>query len=417
MLVLSLIVTPPGFAATLEINIERAFELAMANNSRMKIAGADVFIAGEARRQAHRAKGIAVSVTHNSSYTNYQEETYPQSHREYYANTLTASYPLYTGGAIGNAIRKAESDYKSQQEALRKAYQDLKLDVAGGVYTILQAEDGARQAEESVKRLGAHVDNVGIHYENGRVSKSDLLRSEVELSNARQNLIRASSQYDTAVKQLNSLMGVPLDTELRVGEKMTYEKYAPTLEECLALAKRTHPDLARASRAIESAEAEARAAEGQRRPQASLSATQNLGSANDWPGTKADTFTVGLNVEYAVMDAGAGASRVAAAKEAVRRAKYNYEQTLEAVVLAVNSDYNSISESARRVEESTSAIGKAQEAYEIAVNRYNEGVGANIDVVDAQNALTAARSNHTQALCDYNIALARIENSMGGPKK
>jgi outer membrane protein TolC len=69
------------------------------------------------------------------------------------------------------------------------------------------------------------------------------------------------------------------------------------------------------------------------------------------------------------------------------------------------------------VDESVSAISKAQEAYDIAVNRYNEGVGTNIDVVDSQSALTLASSNHTQALCDYNIALARIENSMGGDLK
>jgi outer membrane protein TolC len=117
------------------------------------------------------------------------------------------------------------------------------------------------------------------------------------------------------------------------------------------------------------------------------------------------------------MDAGAGASRVSSAKEAVQRAKYYYEQTLEAVVLTVNSDYDSITEAAQRVEESITAIDKAREAYDIAINRYNEGVGTNIDVVDSQNALTVTQSNYTRALCDYSIALARIENSMGGRLK
>jgi outer membrane protein TolC len=117
------------------------------------------------------------------------------------------------------------------------------------------------------------------------------------------------------------------------------------------------------------------------------------------------------------MDAGVGASKVSSAEEALRRAEYNYAQALDAVLLAVHSDYNSIVEAAQRVEESASAIGKAQEAYDIAINRYNEGVGTNIDVVDSQNALTLANSNHTQALCDYNIALVRIENSIGGVLK
>ena len=404
----------PACAESLEINIERALDLAAANNNRIKIAESDVLLAEEARRQAHKANGVTVRVTHNSSYTDYQGEAYLQSYGESYSNSVVASYPLYTGGIVGNTIKRAESDYKSQNEALRKSHQDLKLDVIRGLYTVLQAEDTTYQAEEAAKRLAAHVENVRIQYENGRVGKADLLRSEVELSNANQNRIHALSGLDTAIKQLNSLIGMPLDTELRINEKMTYKKFVHTLEECTALAKQVHPSLAMAFFAVESAEAGVRVAKGERLPQASLSAAQNFGSASEWPGVKADTFSVGLSVEYTVMDAGAGASKVSSAKEAVRRARYNYEQVLEGVLLAVNSDYNSIVEAAQRVEESASAISKAQEAYDIAVNRYNEGVGTNIDVVDFQNALTQANSNHTQALCDYNIALVRIENSIGG---
>jgi outer membrane protein TolC len=405
---------PGENAHEININIERALELAMTNNNRIKIAESDITLAEEARRRAHRARGVTVSVTHNSSYTDYQGEEYSQSDGESYSNSIVGSYPLYTGGVVGNTIKQAESDYKSQSETLRKTHQDLKLDVVSSIYTILQAEDAVRQAEDSVRRLTAHVDNVNILYENGSVGKADLLRSEVELSNAKQTHIRALSDCDTAVKQLNSLMGIPLGTRLRIDEKMMYEKYPHALEECVSFAKGTHPDLAGASHTLKSAEAGVSIAKGTRLPQASLTVTQNLGSASTWPGAKADTLSVAVTVAYTVMDAGIGASKVASAQETLRKAQYNYDQTLEAIILAVNSDYNGITEAAQRVEESISAIGKAQEAYDIAVNRYREGVGTNIDVVDSQGALTSAHSNRTQALCDYNIALAHIEHSMGG---
>jgi len=60
-------------------------------------------------------------------------------------------------------------------------------------------------------------------------------------------------------------------------------------------------------------------------------------------------------------------------------------------------------------------IDKAREAYRISLARYREGVGTNMDVLDAQTALQQAYSNNTQALCDYNIAVARIENAVGVP--
>jgi outer membrane protein TolC len=406
-----------AFAKILEVDIEQALELAVANNNRIKIAESDAFIAKEARRQAYRARGVSVSVAHNSTYIDYQAKSYSSiygSNAESYSNRIIASYPLYTGGVIEHSIKKADSNYKSQNEGLRKSHHDLKLDVVRGVYTVLQAEDTAHQADESAKRLAAHVENVKIQYENGRVGKADLLRSEVELAGANQSRIRALSNLDTAIKQLDNLIGVPLDTQLRINEKMAYKKYAHTLEECMSFAMQTHTDLTMASLAIESAEAGVRIAKGERLPNASVSATQNLASAASWPGADIDTFSVALDIQYIIMDSGAGASKVASAEETLRKTRHSYEQTRESVLLAVNSDYNSITEASQRVEESVSAIAKAREAYDIAVNRYKEGVGTNIDVVDSQSALTSAASNYTQALCDYNIALARIENSMGG---
>jgi outer membrane protein TolC len=414
---LAFVYPPSIFAGVLEVNIEQAFELALSNNNSVKIAESDAAAAQEARRQAHRMRGVTVTLTHDSTYTDYQNELYRlQGYGSYansYANAITAAYPLYTGGAVGGAIKKADRDYASQQEAVRKSRQDLKLDIARAVYSILQAEDTASQAEESTKRLAAHVDNVRIQYENGRVGKADLLRSEVELSGAKLDSISAQSALDTAIKQLDNLMGIPLDTKLRVNEKLKYEKYPRSLEECLSVAGRAHPDMIMASLAIESAEAQVRVAKGQRLPQVSLTATQNLTSASDWPGKDADTFVVTVEMDYTFSDAGVGASKVSQAEEAVRKAKYNYEQTRESILLSVNSDYNNITEAARRVEESAMAINKAQEAYDIAAYRYREGVGTNLDVVDAQSSLTSAASNYTQALCDYNVAIARMENSMG----
>jgi outer membrane protein TolC len=414
---LTFIFSSSTFAGVLEIDIEGALELALSNNNSVKIAESDAAAAQEARRQAHRTRGVTVALTQDSTYTDYQNELYRRqgygSHANSYTNAITATYPLYTGGAVGGAIKKADRDYESQKEAVRKSRQDLKLDVVRAVYAILQAEDTARHAEESTKRLEAHVDNVKIQYENGRVGKADLLRSEVELSGAKQSLISARSALDTAIKQLDNLMGVPLDTKLRVNEKLKYEKYSRSLEECISIAGRAHPGLIMASLAIESAEAQVLVAKGQRLPQVSLTATQNLASASAWPGKDADTFVVGVEVDYTFSDAGLGASKVSQAEEAVRKAKYNYEQTRESILLSVNSDYNSITEAARRVEESAMAINKAQEAFDIAVIRYKEGVGTNLDVVDSQSSFTSAASNYTQALCDYNIAVARMENSVG----
>ena len=47
--------------------------------------------------------------------------------------------------------------------------------------------------------------------------------------------------------------------------------------------------------------------------------------------------------------------------------------------------------------------------------RYQAGVGANIDVLDAETKLTAARNNYLDAVYNYNIAVAQLEQYTGVP--
>jgi outer membrane protein TolC len=394
----------------MEMTLERALEMALVNSKQVKIAESDIVIANEGLRQAHRTDSIGLSLTHKSSFTSvYATDAEQRS----YSNEITAAYPVYTGGRIESGIRAAGIELEIKKTSLPKIIQDVRLSVTVGLYSILRAEDMVKLHEEALERLRAHSDNVLIQYENGRVSKADLLRSEVEASNQEQALTSASNTLETAVKQLNSALGVPLETELIIGETMSYKKFGRSLEECVEYALENRPDLKSALLEIEWAKAGVSVAKGEKAPQATLSVTQNLKSDANWPGYKQDYFNVTMEIDYKILDSGVVDSKIASAKETALKAATAYEQIKEALELEVTSCFLGIQEAGQRISESEAAIGKAREAYEIALARYGEGVGTNIDVMDSQVALTQANSNYTQALCDYNISLARLENAMG----
>ncbi len=62
-------------------------------------------------------------------------------------------------------------------------------------------------------------------------------------------------------------------------------------------------------------------------------------------------------------------------------------------------------------------VEKAEDDYRISLIRYNAGVGTNLDVLDAQVALTQAKTNYVQALYDYNTSKAKLEKAIGIPVK
>lgn len=70
-------------------------------------------------------------------------------------------------------------------------------------------------------------------------------------------------------------------------------------------------------------------------------------------------------------------------------------------------------EAEKRIDTNKVAVGKAEEDLVIAREKYNAGVGTNLDVIDAQLALTQAKTNEIQALYDYNVNVAKIDKAIG----
>ena len=61
------------------------------------------------------------------------------------------------------------------------------------------------------------------------------------------------------------------------------------------------------------------------------------------------------------------------------------------------------------------AVNQGQESFRIATLRYRAGVGTSLDVLDAETKLTDARNNYVEALYNYNISIAELEQLTGVP--
>ena len=109
------------------------------------------------------------------------------------------------------------------------------------------------------------------------------------------------------------------------------------------------------------------------------------------------------------------AGKVKQAVENFNKAKEQLTQAVDGVRLDVRSTYLSLKSFEQSIQTSSSAVGLAEEDYKIKVIRYQAGVGTNLDVLDAQVALTTAKNNYLQAMYNYNNYRAKLDKSMGVP--
>ena len=423
---LTLFMSQSAFAGeTVELNLEDAMQRAFNTNPAITIAGYERDSARASYNAARNSRWISISGTHSTQRSGYDDYHQVKNNitgilslskeiGNAHANSLTASMPIFTGGKLNGTIKQAKAGYLISEQGLQKAYNDMRSTVTNGYFDMLQADNMQKLGRESVDRLADHLKNVEAQYEVGVVAKVDVLRSQVELANAKQSLIKAENAYQIAEANLNKIVGLPMDTQLKLDNILVYTPYDNDMQYCLDYAAKHRPELEQAKQQVESAKGALRVAISGHMPQVAATASQSWKDSN-WPGDENGNWGVGVTVSMNIFDSGVTVSKIHGAEADLAKAHETYRDTVDAVNLDVRSNYLNLREAEKRIDTTKLAVSQAEEDYRIAQLRYMNGVGTNTDVLDAQVALTDAKTNYLQAMYDYNTCKTNLETAIGVP--
>ena len=433
---LALALCQSAFAGeTVELNLDDAMQRAFQTNPTVSIAQYELDSARASYNAARQSRGVSITASHQSGRSGYGDDQYSKPGygfddagniqwfnsrnqgkdiKNSHSNTLTAKLPIFTGGNLSGQIKRAKANYQYNEVGVQRTYNEMRSTVTNGYFNMLQADNMQKLSAESVTRLEDHLKNVQAQYDVGVVAKVDVLRSQVELANAKQTLIQAENSYQVAEANMNKIVGLPMDTNLKLDNLLVYNAYDKNMDDCLAYAAEHRPELMQAKYNVDAAKGALMVARSGHMPQVAAQASQNWKS-NSWPGDDNDNWAVGLSVEMNVFDTGVTLSKIHGAEADLKKAQETYRDTVDSVNLDVRSNYLGLREAEKRISTTKLAVEQADEDYRIAQLRYMSGVGTNTDVLDAQVALTQAKTNYTQALYDYNTSKTALETSIGVP--
>ena len=398
-----------AFSASLEsvdLSLDDAVKMALTNNPTGKIAVFDYEAAKGALMATRSYRWPTISYTNKPAWTfsgnlyNVNNGYDPGFTADQMSNSLTFNWILWSGNKVESQISQAKLNLDSSKWGIDLARQQLKYNATDGYYKVMAARDAVKLAEESVDRLQQYLRDVNLQFAVGVVAKVDVLRSEVALAQAQENLINAQNTYDLAMANLNNVIGLPLTTFLKVAGDMNYSLYTEALEKCTELALRQRPEIRQSTDNAKSAQEAVTIAKAGYLP--TVSATFVGGEYNKtWPGFNSNingystyNWTAYITTSWTILDSGLTAGSVKKAVENYHKAQQQLVQTLDTVRLDVQSTYLSLKSSEQSIVTSKASVGLAEEDYKIKVVRYKAGVGTNLDVLDAQQALTQAKNNY-----------------------
>lgn len=396
-------------ASCADLSLQDAIDLALAQNTGLRITQKDEDVAKAALKQAKIDNGLKITgnesldtTLHRSSHTKSENGI-----------GVTASYPIYTSGKAEATIDSSELGLKAAELSTERSRENLKLDVIKAYYDALEARRTVDVRQETVDKYQDHYTNVSQLYAAGSKARIDVIRSSVELSNAAQNLIKAQNSYEVNLATLRNYLNVDRSEPLNLTSDFSYDQFNIDMDACIDYAYRNRKDLLINLYKYQQAENDIKAAKADFGPSVTLSAGPSW-SHTFKPSTSSDSdITAGATLSWNFWDNGLTRARVQQAEASRDKAKLTLTKDQEDIDLSLRQAYYNMREAEKRLNSTGDAVKQAEEDYFIAREKYRAGEGLMLDIIDAQEALSTARLNYISAEYDYARYKATVENAMG----
>ncbi|MEO1374217.1 MAG: TolC family protein [Cyanobacteria bacterium J06635_10] len=413
---------------TQSITLEQALELARRNNQELQVSLLQLEVAKAAVKQQQAALlpslDLSTQITRqqtaggqlgNELATNAGQIANPDNDAPttLFNGGLQLNYSLFTSGARLAAIRQAEEQLRSQELDVERLSEEIRLNVATEYYNLQQADEQVRISRSAVENAEVSLRDAQALEEAGVRPKFDTLQAQVNLANAQQELTNARSSQRIARRQLVTRLNLAQSATVTAADPVKLAGlWRTTLENSIVLAYQNRPELQQQLAVRNINEQQRRQALSALGPQVSVVANYNLlDDFNDSVGVT-DGYSIALTANLNLFDGGASRAQAAQAKANIEVAETQFSQQRNNIRLQVEQAYSSLQSNLENVQTSEAALGQANESVRLARLRFQAGVGTQLEVINAENALTRAEGNRINAILDYNRALASLQRAV-----
>ncbi len=383
--------------------MQEAVQTALTNNPNLQRTEQSILVAEESLKSARGRKGISVSASGSVN----ASKTEGVDASEHASTGLTASFPLYSGKRLETAIKYAELGIEVSKLDFIQAQDDLIYQVATAYVNALENLATSKVDLETEKNLAEHEKMISAQYDAGAKARIDLLRAQVETSNALQNAARSQAAYEVALTNLAALMSTDSIASLTVEDFDTRLELVD-VEKYLSEAEENRNDLKSDVLKIEQGELNVVSAKSGWLPSVNANVGADFNAASDrWHITP--DASAGISASWNIFDSGVTRAEVDAAKVEVERLKLAMDADLDSVREDVVTAHKNLRIALLRLTTTQRAVELAEEERYIATERYNAGEGILLDILDAEVALSTAKKNNVSARYDvarYSFDLA-----------
>jgi len=331
-----------------------------------------------------------------------------------FSTRFGGTWNLFDSFASWHGVTRAKQMNEAAGHQLERTEQEIVFRVVNAYYGALLVTKQRELAEQALKTSQSILDRSRSRFDAGLAVESDLLTAKVHMAVRQQELIRARNNLDLARTELNTALGVSMDSSFQMTETLMESALPmPVLQDVEKLALTNRPDLKR----MESEEAAQRQnvaiAKSSFGPRVNAFAGWEMDNPTLVAGGGGNNWLGGVEMQIDLFQGGAKRAELARERALQEKVTAMKQVASDGIRLEVRRAYYDLDSARQEVEVARAVIAQAENSLRINQDRYDGGLITVTDLLGAEEAARHSQTDYWEAVYRFHTSYASLELASG----
>ncbi|PIE77457.1 MAG: hypothetical protein CSA15_12815 [Candidatus Delongbacteria bacterium] len=315
--------------------------------------------------------------------------------------------PIWLGGKVGTAVEIAEIYEKLSQESYKLSKDQVALKIMKLYNSVLLAKEAYKVMKIIKSDANKNLENIENMFNNGLVSEYDFVKAKSRVLALDPKVLDFENRFILAKNSLKSEIGLDFDRAIELTGSLKNGSNPEVDENFKELVEKNRREIKLMEYKISILDENVKIKRSGYYPNILAIGNYTFKSQNDDFG---DTFeknygvnaiSVGLTANWSIFSGGETSAKVDQAQVDMKKARLELQKTIRLLKLQAQQNMQNVKLGIREVESQEEYLKEAKKALAIANTRFNNDLGTQLEVIDAQTKLEQARLNYIKA--EYNL--------------
>lgn len=331
-----------------------------------------------------------------------------------YVAALNYRQNIYDFGKTSNAVKLENENKNLLSKNIDLARQKLALAATNTYYSILFLQNAIVIKNEELKTLNEHLEFIQKRNATGSATKYELLATKVKISNTESQKTDLLTVRNTQMAVLNSLMGQPVTNVLNLSNDLNCKTLNLAQDSLLSYALSHRVELAIAKEKETMLTFQYNVVKSQNNPV--INAFASGGGKNGYmPDINKiePNFSIGLGLRIPIFDGNRTKHNLTLVKSSITNSGYETELSKRSISNEVIENEANRTSALQKMQQYELQLDQAMEAFSLAKVNFTSGAVTNLDMLDAETAVSESKLLLLKSRIDYIVSVYKLKTALG----